>query len=170
MRYNQEGVPMKEDSKLMTMIYTFALGVVITLFISFGISAFYVAPAFPEYPKILENYSEEQTEEQKAAQKEYDQQMERHQEKDKTYSRNVSAIVLSSSVILMFVSLVLAKKIRVLADGVMIGGLLLLGYSVIRSLTAESSKYAFVAITIGLIAVLFLGYFRFVRGTSHFTK
>jgi hypothetical protein len=55
------------------------------------------------------------------------------------------------------------KKVEVISDGVMLGGLFTLLYSLGRGFASQDSKYSFISITVGLMVVLYLGYHRFVR-------
>jgi hypothetical protein len=151
---------MKDENKLITFVYTVFLGVVIALFVGLGINAFYQAPKFPEYPHI---YGEKMTEQEEAAQKEYDASFEVYQGKERHYSRNVSIAALVSSVVLVAISLTLTKKVRAIADGVMLGGLLVLIYSVGRGAFSQNNIYSFVAATVAVAIVVSLGYFRFAR-------
>jgi hypothetical protein len=50
-----------------------------------------------------------------------------------------------------------------MADGVMIGGLFVLLYSLGRGFASENSKYVFIVVTVGLVTVLYMGYHRFVK-------
>ena len=61
------------------------------------------------------------------------------------------------------ISLAFEKKIKVIADGIMLGGLFSVLYSLGRSFASEDSKYTFVVVTIGLIVAIYLGYHRFIR-------
>jgi hypothetical protein len=63
--------------------------------------------------------------------------------------------------------MIFEDKIKIMADGVMLGGLFTLLYSLGRGFASESSKYVFAVTTMGLAIVLYLGYHRFVREQGH---
>jgi hypothetical protein len=155
---------MAEENKVLQLIYSLFLGLLLAIFIGVGVSTFYPGPKSPEYPVELNTYGKELTDEQTVKQRDFDQQIKEYDEKMKPYNRNVSIITLSAAVLLLAISLFLEKRnIKVIADGVMIGGLFTLIYSLGRGFAAQDSKYSFVVITIGLAIVLYLGYHRFVR-------
>jgi hypothetical protein len=81
----------------------------------------------------------------------------------KTYDRNTSIITLGAAVIFLVVSIIFEKKIKIIADGVMLGGLFTLIYSIGRGFASQNTKYTFLAVTVDLVIVLYLGYHRFVR-------
>lgn len=155
---------MTTENRLLTFIYTLFLGVLLAIFIGVGVNTFYPTPEGPEYPTELQSYAKEPTEEQIAQQRAFDEQVRAHEESLQPYSRNVSIITLSAAVILLGLSMYLERrKIAVLADGVMLGGLFTLLYALGRGFASQDSKYTFVVITIALALVLYLGYHRFVR-------
>ena len=154
---------MAEENKLLTLVYTFFLGLLLAIFVGVGISTFYPAPESPEYPVALNSYGKEMTPKQEALQLKFDIKMEAYNEKMKPYNRNVSIMVLIAAVLCMVISFVYEKKIRIIADGVMLGGLFLLLYSLGRGFASEDTKYVFAMVSIGLIIVLYLGYHRFIR-------
>lgn len=139
------------------------LGVLLALFVGFGIHTFYPGPDEPRYPTTTETVTKEPTDEQKAAEIRYQNEYRKYEDKMRPYSRNVSIVALIAAVIFLSLSLVFEKKLRVLADGIMFGGLFTLLYSIIRSIMSQDSKYIFAVITVGLIVVLYLGYHKFIR-------
>jgi len=60
-------------------------------------------------------------------------------------------------------SLTFFKKILIIADGLLLGGLLTLIYSVMRGFGTEDNILRFIVVTVGLIISLFLGYVKFIR-------
>ncbi len=155
------------ENKVLSLVYTFFLGLLIALFVGFGVDTFYAGPTMPEYPSSLNTYGKDQpSAEQLAKQKEYDQKFERYNKDQKPYNRNVSIIVLVASVLLMAASIAYERRIQVIANGVMMGGLFSLLYSIGRGLASEDSKYVFVVLCVGLAIVLYLGYRRFVTPVS----
>ncbi len=154
-----------EDNKILRIVYTFFLGLILAVFVGVGISTFYPGPEPPEAPSSLvyDSGNKEQTEEEKQQQKEFEAKDKEYMEALEPYSRNVSIITLIASVIFVAISMLFEKRIKVIADGVMLGGLFTLLYSIIRGFMSGDSKYVFVVVTVGLIVVLFLGYHRFVR-------
>lgn len=152
-----------EDNKILRLIYTFFVGILLAIFVGVGINTFYVPPTAPKYPAELNAYSKEPTAEQVAAEREFNRKNERYQEILKPYNRNVSMMTLVAAVVLLVGSMLSQKRIRLLADGIMLGGLITLLYSIGRGFASENSKYVFAIVTISLILVLYLGYYRFVR-------
>lgn len=154
-----------EDNKVLKLIYTIFVGVLIAIFIGVGINTFYEAPKAPKYPNELNFTSKEFTETEKAAEKLYQKQNDEYMEKMKPYNRNVSVVTLIAAVALMGASILLQKRIKIIADGVMLGGLFTLLYSIGRGFASENSQYVFLATTVGLAVTIYLGYQRFV--TDH---
>jgi len=154
-----------EDTGVIKLIYTFFLGLLLALFVGFGINTFYPAPEEPEYPAILETYGEKPTDAQIKAQAEFDKQQSDFSEKRMNpYNRNVSVIVLAVAVVLLAISLLLERyRVDVISSGVMLGGLFTLFYGLMRGFASQDSKYSFIAVTVGLIVVIFLGYHRFAN-------
>ncbi|NBU33062.1 hypothetical protein EB118_05960 [bacterium] len=154
---------MKEDNKILKLVYTFFLGLLMAIFIGVGINTFYPGPKAPVFPIELNTYGKELNADELKTQKQWDKTMEQHNNLMKPYNRNVSLIALIAAVVLLAASLVYENKIKVMADGVMLGGLFVLLYSLGRGFASENSKYVFVVVTVGLATVLYLGYHRFVR-------
>ena len=154
-----------DDNKILKIVYTFFLGIILALFVGLGISTFYPAPTAPEYPRELSSYSKEptieQTAEQQKNQQKFDDEQRSYSEKVQPYNRNVSIIALVTAVILVGLSLLFEKFNKVIANGVMLGGLFTLLYSLGRGLASEDTKYTFIAATVGLLIALYLGYRRF---------
>jgi hypothetical protein len=61
------------------------------------------------------------------------------------------------------VALTAATKLSVIADGLLLGGLFTLLYSLGLGLSTDDTSYRFIIITIGLAAALFIGYWKFLR-------
>lgn len=72
--------------------------------------------------------------------------------------------LLAGAVLLLVLSLVFEKRNKVLTNGVMLGGLFTLIYAVGRSFASSETTVTFVAVTVGLAVVLFLGSRRFFPG------
>lgn len=147
------------------LIYTFFLALLIALFVGLGIDAFYSGPKLPEYPSELrvqkpdcEGYTESLD-----MQKKYDQEQEAFIEKSKTYNRNVSIIALISAIVILIASLTLLSKIKMIADGILLGGVFTTAYSIIRGLMSENSQFRFMIVTAGLLIALVLGYIKFIK-------
>lgn len=156
---------MTEKHTTLQLIYTFFLSVLLALFVGVGINAFYPPPAAPVFPAELNTYGKEQnlSTSEIAAQKDWEIKNQQYQKVMKPYNRNVSMIAVGAATVLLVLSLVFENKIKFVADGVMMGGLLTLFYSVGRGFASDNSKYQFTLISIALIGVLYMGYHRFAR-------
>lgn len=153
-----------EENKVLRIVYTFFVGLLLAIFVGVGISTFYPSPKMPEYPPaVISEANKPPSDEQVNKQQEYDKKYADYNAKYKPYNRNVSIITLVAAVVMLAASIIFEKRIKLLSDGVMLGGLFTLVYSLGRGFASEDSKYLFVAVTISLGIVLYLGYHRFVR-------
>jgi len=164
-----------QKNRTIEIIYTLFLGIMISVFVGLGIDAFYSEPAYPEMPADLKVYSapieesEQNSIEAKRildSQKEYDKKIAEHQEVLNAYNRNVSIIALIASVTALSISLVLSHKLLVIADGVLLGGVFTLLYSVARVFGSGDDKVRFLVVAVGLCIALILGYIKFIRPAS----
>ena len=155
------------ENTVLKIVYTFFLGIILALFVGLGIQTFYPAPEYPtsiEAP-VPDKGEPTQADQQKDA--EFQQQQEaafrEYEEKSEIYNRNVSTIALVAAVAFLGLSLLLEKRNLVLANGVMLGGLFTLLYSFGRGLISGNTAMTFIAVCVGLVVVLFLGYRRFLQ-------
>lgn len=146
------------------VLYKLFLALMLSLFIGSGIAVFYISPKMPEFPLELQNKSSDQlTSSQKTIEAEYNQKQRSYEKDFAVYSRNVSAIVLAFAVVLLILSLTILVGIDIIGDGVLFGGLLTLGYGIIRGFMSQEAKYQFIVVTVGLIITLVLGYIKFLK-------
>lgn len=150
---------------LLKLLYTLFLGLLVALFVGLGIDAFYPGPEMPDPPSELNlqktdcgNY-----EQLKATQEKFDQEMKNFNERSKSYNRDVSVISLVFAIAILIASLTLFSRIKMMADGILLGGVFTTAYSIIRGLMSENSKFRFLIVTVGLLIALVLGYLKFIR-------
>lgn len=146
-------------------IYTLFLALLIALFVGLGITAFYPGPKTPAYPIELDASKPgcEESPEIKTIRDEYNRTQKDFMEKSKPYNRNVSIISIVAATIILVASLTLISKIKMIADGLLLGGVFTTIYSIIRGLMSEDTKFRFLIVTIGLLIALILGYIKFIR-------
>lgn len=164
------------------IMYTIFLALLVALFVGLGISAFYPAPKMPEYPKALERKpyiapvdvssqsltpAPETTEEKKMREEFEDASDKYNKELLPRYNRNVSIASMIAAVIVLVISLVFVKRIEFLSDGLLLGGVLTLLYSVIRGFMGEDNRYRFAVVTVGLVVALILGYVKFIKPSEN---
>lgn len=155
---------MKTKNPAVTFIYTVFLGILIALFFGLGVAAFYPEPKAPDYPISLEKTTpENQTIEEKENIKKYETEQKSYQDKLKVYSRNVSILTLVLAVLALSLGLIFINKISLISDGLMLGSVFTLMYSIIRGFMTDDAKYRFVIVSVGLLITLVLGYIKFIR-------
>lgn len=147
------------------VLYTIFLAILLALFVGLGISAFYQAPEQPDY----QSYEEmdpckdgEETKEEKEKRQELDKQVKDYEAEMKVYNRNVSIIAMVFAVIMVVLTFIVLKNMPILNDGLLLGGVLTLAYSVIRGLGSENEQFRFIVVTVAIIVAVFLGYKKFV--------
>jgi hypothetical protein len=119
----------------------------------------------PEYPLELEMQKPECNEsaEIKAVRENFAREQRAYAEEIKPYNRNVSIISLIAAIVILVVSLTMLTKIKMIADGILLGGVFTTAYSIIRGLMSQNSQYRFIIVAMGLIIALTLGYLKFIR-------
>lgn len=155
------------EDNILKVIYTFFLGLLLALFVGMGISTFYPAPSEPESPVGIYETQPLDTkgvsEEQAAADRRYQEEWQTYNEKMQVYNRDVSIISLIISVLLLVVAFILERRNSILSNGLLLGGVFTLAYAIIRGIMSQNTQYRFIAITVALAIVIYLGYRRFGR-------
>ena len=146
-------------------IYVVFLGLIIALFCGLGVAAFYQQPKEPKAP-----ITTAQTAEQKQglvvdqAQVNYENEFRKYEEeKLKPYNRNVSIITLALATLILVISLLLSGKLPILSDGILLGAVFTLIYSIIRGISAGNPRFTFIIVSVGLAITVFIGFWKFLR-------
>lgn len=159
---------------VLKVIYTFFIGILLALFIGFGIAAFYEEPKYPE-PSVRLRYPLTEAEKTKEStqtasfereQIELEQREKSYQKNIALYNRNVSTIALAAAIVYLMISLILAKRLMLISDGLLLGGVFTLIYSIGRGFGTNDSKFQFVTVSAGLLIALILGYFKFIKSAQ----
>lgn len=152
------------------IVYIFFLGILLAAFIGFGIAAFYPGPESPDYTRYYKTIPPdgESTEAARLLedQKALEIEQKEYNEKNNVYSRNVSLIAIGLSIAVLAISIIFSSKTLILADGLLLGGLLTLGYGIIRGLSTQDNMFRFVTVAVGLAVALILGYLKFTKTSS----
>ena len=154
---------------MLKVVYSFFLGLLLVVFVGMGVASFYPAPKAPEYPKVLETSKvgiDEYTDEQRQADKDYMAATEAYSDRSNDYNRNVAMIVLAAAVILLVVGLAMESRATVLADGLLLGGVFTLLYSIGRSFAGDDPKYSFAVTAVGLAVTIVVGYRKFISSNE----
>jgi uncharacterized protein HemX len=159
-------------------IFSFFLGLMVLAFVGVGVNTFYPQPsetnqkaqqAISRQMEALNvktsNRSLNATEQaqmtrlqdqQNALQDKTDAEM-------KQWARNTSIILVICATFVMGVSLVLSEQLRVISNGLLLGGLFIMLYGVGWVIFSGNSTARFVVILFALVVTLGLGYVKFVR-------
>lgn len=151
---------------IIKFIYTIFLALIIALFVGLGIGAFYNRPEAPTYPSELDAITRldcVETPEHKTLRENFDQAQKDYTEVSKIYNRNVSAISMVAAIIILIFSLTFLSKIKMMADGILLGGVFTTIYSIIRGLMSNNLQFRFLIVAVGLLIALILGYIKFIR-------
>lgn len=149
---------------VLKIVYTVFIGILLVLFVGIGVETFYPQPQYPEYPISLERPSPDGTETAKdiKTREEFQKKEKSYQGQIKIYNRNVFIIALVFALLFMAISLFMAEKLLVIADGLLLGGVFTLAYAVGRGFMADD-KFRFIAVSVSLVVALITGYLKFIR-------
>lgn len=155
-----------ERSSMLKVVYVFFTGLLLATFFGVGITTFYPAPTAPEYPSSLQ-YKDQtgktMSEEDVARQKAFYDESKAYQDVFKVYARNVSISALALALVAALLGIILAERLKIIADGTLLGGFFTLLYSIGWGFATEDNRYRFFLVTIGLLVLLGFGYTKFVR-------
>lgn len=156
-----------KDNFILRISYTVFLGLLLATFVGVGIAAFYKAPKMPEQdvvarPVMIEDDSTKSAQVSKEDIR-YQREWKEFNDKQKIYDRNVSATALGFSVVYIVLGLLFFKQIFIISDGLVLGGVFTLLYSIARGFNSQDEMFRFFVVTVGLIIALFLGYTKFVK-------
>lgn len=141
------------ENKVLKIIFTLFIGVMVALFVGFGIEAFYPSPVYPDF-MWEEKMTEEQTAAIQAAEEAYQQAV-------RVRSQIVPIVVTAVAVIIMVGSMFLEKRNLTLTNGLLLGGLFSLIYGSTVGFSAGSAMVTFITVGVGLAAVIVVGVRRF---------
>ena len=100
----------------------------------------------------------------------FDAQSKLFQDQTNQYNKNVSIMAMVFAVLMLIVSLTLFKRITIIADGLLLGGVLTLAYSIIRGFGSEDDLFRFFVVGAGLVTAMVLGYIKFVTPQTKKSK
>ena len=147
-------------SEQVKVLYSIFLGLLLATAIGLGVAAFYPSPDPPVYREAFDMpEGKMNAEEERRARDE----QERYSASTETYNRNVSVIAVPFAIMLFGASMALLRRIPVIANGLMLGGLFTLIYAIIRSFGSGDQKFMFVIVLIGIAFTLAVGYLRLIR-------
>lgn len=144
------------ENKVLRIVFTIFVGALLALFVGFGIHTFDPPPDPPDtaHVELKANPTDEEVAQAAEAQRTYDLAYQK-------YSRAVSIMSMSAAVLFLVGSLLLERRNRVMANGILLGGLFTLVYGVGRGFASRDTRLLFVALTVALAIVLFVGFRRF---------
>ena len=153
---------------MLKALYAIAIAFLVVAFVGFGISAFYPEPRYPAYPNEVVGGTrpENRTPQQKEKIEEFHQEEKAYRENISTYNLIVASISIGTAVLLLVGSIVWLSRFAVIGDGVTLGAVFTLFYGLIRAFLSNNEQFRFVAVAIGLVIVLALVYWRFVRSSQ----
>lgn len=160
-------------------IFSFFLGLMVLAFIGIAVITFYPQPDFDEPPEIRELqreqeqiWSKDRDGELSAAdqrrvdeiQEEMDALWEDQEAVRQVWARNTSIILILFATLVMGISLIRSEQLRVISNGLLLGGLFTMVYGVGWIIASGESIARFGVIVFALAVTLGLGYLKFVRG------
>ncbi len=161
-------------------IFSFFLGLMVLAFIGIGVNTFYPEPEYMSDPRLDALYQEQSRIYEKdrdgsglspaderrvqEIQEEINEINERIESTRQDWARNTSIILILFATLVMGVSLVRSDQLRVISNGLLLGGLFTMIYGVGWIIFSGESLARFLVIVFALLVTLALGYLRFVRG------
>lgn len=162
-------------------IFSFFLGLMVAAFVGVGVNTFYPSPA-TVYQQQMQEINRRQEDisrrgdlkgtglsatdqaelnkvvaEQRALQDKIDSMM-------KTWMRNTSIIIILFATAVMALSLIRSEELKVLSNGLLLGGLFTMLYGIGWVIASGESVARFAVMVFALAVTVALGWLRFVRG------
>lgn len=179
---------------MLQTIFSFFLGLMVAAFVGVGVNTFLPTPKGPwetervdktqtERDKVYRDQERldraanvraltaEETAERARIEKRLEKINEEEQAKNteyekvqKAWARNTSIVLILFATLVMAVSLVRSEQLRVISNGLLLGGLFTMIYGTGWSIASGDDIVRFAVISFALLATIGLGYFKFVHG------
>jgi len=169
--------PDRQNYALQT-IFSFFLGLMVVALIGVGVNTFYQSPA-EKYQKEQQALSRQMEAlniknpngntdattkaESAALQAKMNALQDKTDAEMKPWARNTSIILVLFATLVMTVSLIRSEQLRVLSNGLLLGGLFSMLYGAGWAIFSGNSVARFAVILFALVVALGLGYLKFVR-------
>lgn len=157
-------------------IFSFFLGLMVVAFIGVGVNTFYPGPADRYQAQLQPLYDQQNvltaggktqtpTEQTQLAdiQRQINALQAKQQAEEKSWGLNTSIILVIFATLVMGVSLVRAEQLRVLSNGLLLGGLFTMVYGLGWTIASSTSNTRFFVVLFALAVTIGLGYLKFVR-------
>lgn len=160
------------------IIFSFFLGLMVTAFIGVGVYTFYPPPEKAIQEQLQKLYRQQEdierfkdntklTDSERTELKNIQAKVRVLEDKQKAgqedWARNTSIILVTFATIIMSISLIRADQLRVISNGLLLGGIFTMLYGVGWIIASGSSTGRFAVITAALAITIGLGYVKFVR-------
>ena len=158
-------------------IFSLFLGLMVLALIGVGVNTFYPSPA-TQYDKQLQTLYNKQSEvgaqgkdatataQQDAIQRQINDLQTKSQATQEPWARNTSIVLVLFATLVMGMSLIRSDQLRVLSNGLLLGGLFTMVYGSGWVIASGSSTARFFVVLFALVVTIGLGYLKFVRGSS----
>jgi len=155
---------------VLSVLVSLFIGLMVAFCVGFGIQAFYPAPSYPAYPaypvgvSIPSSTPSLETEQNLAKQQaQYDADTADFQKSNANHSRNASFVATLLAVLIVIFSLV-ATRLALIADGLLLGGLFTMIYSITLSwVPGVDGRVQFATVLVGLATGISVAYFKLVK-------
>lgn len=159
-------------------IFSFFLGLMVLAFIVVGVITFYPSPDQIQNTEVEQLYRQqeavysaadgktltaEQQDQVDEIQKKIDKFNRDNQDEQEIWARNTSIVLIMFATLVMGISLIRSEQLRVISNGLLLGGLFTMVAGVIWVLTSGESVARFAVIVFAFAVTLGLGYLKFVR-------
>lgn len=163
-------------------IFSFFLGLMVLAFIGVGVNTFYQSPSERVQPqmdeiqrqmealnaktsglKSLDATQQAQMDKLVAKQNDLGRSIEGEM---RVWARNTSIVLIIFATLVMGVSLIRSEQLRVVSNGLLLGGLFTMLYGTGYVIFSGNSTARFVVIAFALLVAIGLGYVKFVRGRA----
>lgn len=157
-------------------IFSFFLGLMVVALVGVGVNTFYPSPGAVFQSQLQPLYDEQSTlsaggktltpaeqVQATALQKQINVLQERSRVAEEAWTLNTSIVLVLFATLVMGVSLVRSDQLRVLSNGLLLGGLFTMLYGMGWTIASGTSNTRFLVVLFALSVTIGLGYMKFVR-------
>ena len=169
-------VAMDRQHYALQTIFSFFLGLMVVAFIGVGVNTFYPSPSERFQAQLQPLYDQQNTvsaggktltpaeeAQMEAIQKQINDLQAKQRVEEQPWSLNTSIILVIFATLVMGVSLVRAEQLRVVSNGLLLGGLFTMLYGMGWTIASSTSNTRFYVVLFALAVTIVLGYLKFVK-------